>query len=239
MTRTKLGLIGLCAIVIGVMAISAGTAEGALSWLALNSAGTEAKELTAALTAEQESTHYVTLSSPGGLMISVVCMGTHASVVGGFIGAFFGFFTITLLNCEVRAGTFNGNVLGETTKLPCTVSTSGAAAGTIVTKKLKGKLVLNASKEVLVETAPEIGTTLAVLLFSGEECSLPEEDPLTGVVFFKDCENKMLVHAVKHLWEEGPGTSLKLGSAPATLRGSFWLKLSGAHTGLAWAAMDV
>ena len=41
MTRTKLGLMGLCAVVVGLMAMSASSAQAALSWLVLNSAGTE------------------------------------------------------------------------------------------------------------------------------------------------------------------------------------------------------
>ena len=91
---------------------------------------------------------------------------------------------------------------------------------------------------MLIELAPETGTTFATLNFSGEECSLPEEDPISGVLFLKDGEGKATVHAVKHLVEEGPLTALKVGTSSATLLGSAWLKLGGEHTNLAWAAMD-
>jgi hypothetical protein len=213
-----------------------------LSWLVLNSVGTEAKALKALLQGEKDSTHLVLLTTISNLMLSIVC--TNFELIGVNLetgGTLTTGGSVKFTGCEVYSGTFTNPPLSNvltTTKLPCTLSTSGQAAGTIATNKLKGKLVLNVSKEVLMEVAPETGTSVATFLFKGSECILPEEDPITGTFFFKDCENKILVHAVKHLIEEGPGTSFKLGTSTATLLGSGWIKLGGEHIGLSWAAMD-
>src|SRR6476469_5409145 len=73
MIRSKLGLLGLCAVVLGVMAMSASTAQGALWWLILNAAKTTATELKAALTGKSDSTHLSLDAELIGFKIAVTC----------------------------------------------------------------------------------------------------------------------------------------------------------------------
>jgi hypothetical protein len=256
MTRTKLGLMGLCAVVIGMMAISASAAQGALSWLVLNATGTVNTQITenekgevnllAELLGEKDTPHIALLSSPGGLMFSIVCNNFELIEIELRGGGALSHGKVKFTGCEARSGTFTSlaNILTETTKLPCTINTAGQANGTIVTEKVEGRLILHTlsggGTEVLTLLAPLAPSTKFVtFLFGGTECSLPEEDPITGVLVFKDCEKKATVHAVKHLLEEGPLSSIKLGGVASTLLGSGWIKLKNAEAGNAWAAMDV
>lgn len=215
--------------------------DAGLSWLVLNSKGTEAKELKAGLIADSDSSHLVFLSTIGGIMISMVCTSTE--LIGMNLetsGTLTTGGKIRLSGCRLYSGTFTGalsNVL-TTTSLPCTIREGGEPAGTIVTEKLKGKLTLHEESAVLTEIVPESGTAFFFLHFEGSECSFPEEDPIRGVLRLRDGAGKALSHAVKHLLEEGPGTELTLGTAPVTLLGSIWVLLGGPHVGLSWAAMD-
>jgi hypothetical protein len=234
MSRARL-VPSICVVALGVLAIFANVSQ-AFSWEVLPA------EPKPSLVSEKDSSHLVLLGTVAATMVSVVCTNSEFNGVNLEEGG-----TLTsggkvkFTGCEAYVGTFTNpplsNVLA-TTKLPCTVSTKGAAASTIETNKLKGKLVLNASKEVLTEITPETGTEFAKLLFTGEECPLPVEDPVTGTLFLKDCEGKALVHAVKHLVEEGPGTAVKLGTSTATLLGSVWVKLGGEDEGSAWGGKD-
>ncbi len=85
MIRRKLGLLGLCAVVLGVMAMSASSAQAALSWLVLNSAKTTATELKAELVGEKDSSHLTLLSILAGVKVSITC--TNFTFKGVFLEA--------------------------------------------------------------------------------------------------------------------------------------------------------
>ncbi len=80
--------------------------------------------------------------------------------------------------------------------------------------------------------------------FRLEGCALPEVSQVRGVVYFKDCLKLAVTHKTKHLLEQAPLTAVYIGAHSAKqlevtkLHGSIWVKLSGAHAGLDWAAMD-
>ena len=250
--RTKLGLLGLCAVVLGMMAMSTSAAQGAtFGFLVLNAAGTVNTEVTesggvvnllAKVEGEKDSADLTLLTKLLKLMISVTCtnftltnvnlekLGTLSLGKVGFTG------------CEV----YSGAALG--TKLPCTVKTAGAATGTVESANATSKLVLHTltggGTEVLLQVVPDEGTTFATLLFEGAECSLPASNPVTGSVFLKDGLGQATTFAVKHLIEQGPLTSLSVGSDTAehletSLVGSAFAKLGAAHAGLKFAGMDV
>jgi hypothetical protein len=241
MTRSRLGLLGLCAVILGVTAISAGSAQAALSWLVLNAAGTTATELKAALVAEKDSQHISLLTKQLNYRAAITC--TNLELVGFNLEAG-GKLTeggkIKFTGCEA----FAKGILEE--PMGCHIKSSGAAAGTIVTNELKGELVLHTlaagGTEVLTKIEPKTAGG-PILNFLTEECILPETNPVRGVLFLKDCEKLITTHAVKHLFEQGPLTSLYVGShtvehLETSIDGSIWLKLGGAHTGLKWSAMD-
>ncbi len=83
------------------------------------------------------------------------------------------------------------------------------------------------------------------MVFEGATCTLPTEvnEPIKGVLWIKDCENMEQLHLVEHLIIESTahGKTLFIGSdtaehLEASLEGSTWVKLSGAHAGLKWGA---
>lgn len=242
MIRTKLSLLGLCVVVLGTMAMSAGAAQGAtLSWLVLNAAKTTATNLKAQLLGEKDSTHLTLLTKLLGLKISLTC--TAFSFKEVFIEPVSKLSTggkVVFTGCEL----YENGVLG--TALGCKLHSSGAAAGTIESGKFKGELVLHTlaggGTEVLTKIEPEVaGGNFVTILTEG--CVLPESNPVKGVLYLKDCLKKATVHESKHLLEQGPLTSLFLGSDTAehletSLDGSIWVKLTGAHAGLDWASMD-
>jgi hypothetical protein len=55
MIHSKLGLLGLCAVALGVVTMSAGSAQAALAWLVLDGSGSNPKELKASLLSKTDS----------------------------------------------------------------------------------------------------------------------------------------------------------------------------------------
>src|SRR4051812_27650420 len=116
MIRTKVGLLVLCLMVFGMMAMSATEAQASLySWEVLSS-------LKAELLGEKDSEHLTLLTKLLGLKISITCtsvsfLGINAEAEGKLTTGGKGLFT----GCE---GYENG-VLG--TKLSCNVHTTGKA----------------------------------------------------------------------------------------------------------------
>jgi hypothetical protein len=244
MNRSRLSLLGLCAVIFGVMAMSTSSAQAALSWLVLNSAGTEAKELKALVEGKNETLWLSLLEHVIGLRIELVCMKfTLAGINLEAGGTLTTGGKVRFEECEVWSLKANGEL---ETLLECKPHSSGLPAGTIDTNKGKGALVLHelagGGKEVLIKIEPEVGTTFATILTEG--CALPEANSINGVIYLKDGEGKATVHALEHLIEQGPLTSLFIGKDTAehlesAIDGSLWLFVSGAHVGLKWAAMDV
>lgn len=237
MTRSKLGLLGLCAVVLGMFAISTSSAQAALSWLILDGNHQNPKELKAVVLGEIDSSHLTLLTKLSGLMISITCTAfatENLNLEAG--GTLTTGFTIVYTGCEA----YSGDTLG--TALNCGVHSSGTPVGTLLTNELKGILVLHEEGgQVLTKIEPKTGTVLLLILTS--ECVLPEDIPVNGVVYVKDCEGKATTHTVKHLVEQGPLTSLWVGKhtvehLETSIRGSGWTKLGGAHLNLQWAAMD-
>ena len=248
MIRTKLGLLGLCAVVFGVMAMSATSAQAALSWLVLNSAKTTETELKAELAGESDGDVSLTTKEVS-IKFTVTCSGFELVGVNLEAGG-------TLTNGgKVK---FTGCEAYETAPLTgalgCHVHSAGQTSGNVLTAEGKGTLALHTltggGTEVLTKLEPSVGTTFATFLT--EKCVVPETNPVNGVLYLKDCEkqtegpcvNKSLTYAVKHLVEQGPLTSLWVGSDTAehletSLSGGGWIKLGGAHAGLFWRAMDV
>ena len=254
MIRTKLGLLGLCAVVFGMMAISASSAQGALSWLILNAAGTTATEvkfdepepgkkvvnLLAGLEGENDSSHYTLSSHALSTTLNITC--TNFELIGISLepeGKLNTGGSVKFTGCEAY------KTAPLTEAYDCMVHSAGQAKGTVITEALKGELVLHTlaggGTEVLAKIEPAVAAS-GFLKLEFELCAFPTSK-LSGILYLKDCLKKALTHEVKHLFEQGPLTSLVYGSDTeehllTSLVGSGWLKLSGAHTGLKWAAMD-
>src|ERR1700710_1656691 len=232
MIRPKLGVLGLCVIVLGLIAIPANSAQAALSWLVLNSPGTTATELKAELIGEKDSADLSLLKKLLGIKGAITCtnielLGANLETGGTLTNGFKAKFT----GCEA----YGKGTLED--PLKCKVHSAGQAVGTILTNELKGELVLHeikaGVKEVLAKIeAKTAGGALATILTEG--CALPESTPVKGVVFLKDCEKTATTHLVKHLIEQGSLTSLFVGTdtvehLETSLDGSAWVKLGGPH----------
>ncbi len=221
------------------MAMSASSAQAALSWLVLNSAKTVATELKAELVGEKDSTHLTLLAELAGLFTMVTCTGL--TFKGLFLEAG-GKLTeggkIVLTGCAAYAGP---GILDN--QLECVVKGAGDVAGTITSGELKGDLVL-AENVVQIKIEPKVANgVLKIVRLEG--CDRPDVNQLRGVIYLKDGLGQATTHATKHLFEAGPLTALYIGAhsgkqlTTTKIDGSFWLKLGGTHSGLDWAAMDV
>jgi hypothetical protein len=123
----------------------------------------------------------------------------------------------------------------------CTPTDPSDGAGFLVTKPLHFLLVLGPAGEDLVKVIPDAGGVDPVFttLVLPAACPIGTSVPVVGTLTLKDCENLALTHLVKHLIEEGPGSTLATISLTAehaaTLLGSAWASLTGTQLGLAWS----
>jgi hypothetical protein len=238
MTRTRLGLLSFCAVVLGLMALStAGAqAEPTARWLILNSIGElkEGSTLHASLGLEAETPTLVLHAEILKIKFLLSCTGikgVNAKLLAeGSIGESAG-------NVKGSKALFSGCAvdLNGVTEPACTPTDPNDGAGFIVTNPLHALLVLGVAGEKLIKVIPDEGETFATIV-TGSKCPIGTSDPIIGKLLLKDCENKGSEHLVKHLLEEGPGTELFLASLTpehkATLLGSAWASLVGEHAGL-------
>jgi len=236
MTRSKLGLLSLCAVVFGLMAFQAAAAQ-AVSWLILDLDG-KALELKAKVVGEIESgTHATLLSVITGIEVEILCSAAE------------------LINVNLEAGgalTEGGKVkfTGCTVKLnkeasECNPKSTGQPVGTIETLEGKGQL----QESGVTVLKPKAGETF-VTVQMGAACPIGNNVPITGVLAIEDCKedaNKSgkgsaaFEHLVVHLIQENAaGTTLKALGSKATIDGSANVFLGGTtdnHVGLKWGAM--
>ena len=250
MTRTRLGLLGLCAIVFGLMAFgtSGAQAEVGAKWLILVE---NAKK-------EIELKEGSTLHASVGLEIDSPVLVLHSEILK----------IKTLFLCtEVKADEaklLKDGTIGKEEGVPsgskvlfggCTTDLNGslapeckpedptAGSGKISTQPGHALLVLHeltgGVKDDLTEIIPDtgLGTTFATIHLPAA-CPIGTSVPVIGKFFLKDCEEKALMHVVKHLVEEGPLSELftisKTAEHAAKLLGSAWAFLTGEHSGLSW-----
>jgi hypothetical protein len=245
MIRTRPGLLGLCAVVFGVMAFSASTAqaEAGAKWLILKTVGgvhlTEAEIETnkERVISETENKTTSLLTKILGLKIELLCtaeelidalLGPSGSIKNGAKVKFTG--------CVAREANAGLAVLEG-----CEPHSAGAAIGTIETKPGHSLVSLhtltNGVKHDLITLLPDAGEELVDILM-GEECAVGEKIPIFGKLAKWDCTESALSHAVTHLVTEfKPGTKLYVISdtvehLETTIDGSANLKLV---SGRSWA----
>jgi hypothetical protein len=256
MIRSKLGLLGLCAMVLGVMAISASAAQAAGSWLVESTEIVKSGEgvnLLVEVVGQIEGASATLLTHLVGLKVGVTCTAfTAKNIHLGAEGKLTEGGKVVFTGCKVTEG---GSA--------CTVNSPSAPNGTVESAEGKGELVLHTlaggGTEVLTKLEPkseEVG--FATLRFGGE-CALPESNKVNGVLYVKDCrtdeiekegkKEKICLHnaetlEVQHLIEQGPLTSLTVGKdtvehLETSIDGSALAELASPHNGLKWRAMGV
>jgi hypothetical protein len=236
MTRTKLGLLGLCAMVFGLMAFSASAAnaETGAKWLyAEKVPGSNLVTLAEDPEIELEKNSAVNVLHSEILKIKVLFLCTDLKISGtpkltanGSISSG----KVLFSNCTTDLnGVVNTN---------CTPKDSTQAAGTILTKSLHSLIVLHelaGTKDDVLKLLPDEGETFATVEM-GAACPIGTKVPVIGELTLKDCENLALTHLVKHLVEPfEPLTKLwtisKTEEHKATLLGSAWGFLKGKNEG--------
>ena len=237
MIRSKLGLLGLCAIVFGVMAFAAGSAqaEATAKWLILTSGGVvkTGTELPASVAGTIENKDGSLLTKVIGLAVRVLCeTATLTGVKLEKEGSLTNGGKVTFGGCE----TFVSGKL----EIACKPNSPGAASGTIATNAGKGLAVLiGGAKRTLIE--PSVAGGAFATIEWAEECVLPTT-PIFGKLYIKDCKGDTAFgeHLVKHLIEEDTVNS-KLWAISDTaehletsIDGSAEVFLTGAHEGLKW-----
>jgi hypothetical protein len=244
MTRTKFGLLGLCAVVLGLMAMvtSSAQAEAGAKW----TVGTkDAKELPGLLKITEIENLSETVKIKELVLLSeILKIKTEFLCTGA-----------ELVNVElVGEGKLKtgGQVkfTGCVTKLKgvvneaCKPKSPGQALGTIVTNKGKGELVLHTEeggkKIGITRLEPEVGTTFVVLEL-GEACAIGEKVPIinngagTGLTLV---DTALGTASVEHLIKQGPLTELFTISNTvehkATIDGSAKVALAGAEEKQTW-----
>jgi hypothetical protein len=245
MTRTKLGLLGLCAMVFGLMAFSAtaAQAEPEAKWLLAEKApGTGLLNfLEAEIELKKDGTaEYPYVLHSETIKVKFLFLCKDLKIAAGAGGN---------PKLIVQGGISSGRVLfsGCLTDLngakseACTPkdATEGVE-GTILTKPIHSLLVLHiladGTKPDILKLLPDEGETFAVVEL-GAACPIGTKIPVIGELALKDCEGLALVHLVEHLVEPfEPLTKLwtisKTAEHVATLLGSAWGFLKGAHLGI-------
>jgi hypothetical protein len=235
MIRTKLGLLGLCAVVFGIMAFaaSAAQAEAGSKWLILPTVNGEAKDaatLLASIGGEIEDKTATLLTSILSKKVALLCTtgtleGIHLEKEG----------TLT----DGGKVHFDGCIvyIDGVLNTKCKPHSAGAVDGLVASNAGKGLLVLVGGK-IRTRIEPKTGETF-VTINMGLECPIGELVPVRGKLFVEDAEPTK--HLVRHLIKEDTTNShlwvLNLTTEhEASIDGSAEVFLTGSHLGKEWGA---
>lgn len=259
MIRTRLKLLGLCAVVLGVMAVSAASAQAKPEWM-VNGANITTNtllpqvqikeiELLGEKTEAEKVRHLVLLTTILKIKTEILCTG--AELVGAKLAA-----EGKLTEGKVK---FTGckSILNGVENKECVPKTGGKTGveGTVETELGLGEIVLHILKN---EKGEEIGKDTLTLIHPSpvegkvsekfvtlemkEACPIGEKVPIIGELFLKDSNGKAEVEEVTHLIAQGPLTALwaisKTEEHVANIDGSAIVALIGTgHLGLKWSGL--
>jgi hypothetical protein len=245
MTRTRFGLIGLCAVLFGVMAFGASAAQaetGSHFWI-LNAEGkkVDTGSLHATIQLKKESTTYILHSKI--LSVAVLFLCTELKAVNATLEG----------EGKISAGgkvLFSGCTtdLNGTANAACTPSDATDGEGKIVTQSLHSLVILGTGGETILNILPDTGETFANIEM-GSKCPIGTKVPVIGKLALKDCEknaegkSRATEHLKEHLVEPTTDSFTELWTISktvehqATLLGSAWGFLEGGgHEGLKFGA---
>jgi hypothetical protein len=233
-------LMGLIALVFGLMAFSATAAQAELGAKWKVNGATIASNLLPEVQADLENKDGILLTKVGLSKVEILC--TSLKYVNGKLH-------------ESGRATLKIHFEGCITKLngtlanACVPHSPGAANGLIETNALKALIKLHepsASVKIpVVELLPEVAGGSLVTQVLGKaapdknECAIGEKFDIKGVLFFEECLGKGETELIVHLTQEQKSLSkLLFGANPATLDGSAnnflagGLPEKGGHQGL-------
>lgn len=253
MTRSRLGLLSLCAMALGLLAFGATGAQGEVGakWLVLNKAGelktgAELHALVNLKTDTEDILHSEILKIKTLFVCLKIELSPNARLQEeGIIGNT----VVTNVTTKLKEGRGSDITLREcTTKLngaaapECTPEDPVSGPGTILTKLGHALLKLHKSVEGtfdIVKVLPDEGEGIGTISLP-PTCPIGTKVPLIGSVALKDCENLALTHLLEHLVEVfAPLTEIwtisKTEEHKVTLLGSAWALLKLEHEGLKWS----
>ena len=253
MTRTRLGLLGLCAMVLGLMAFGAAGAQAEVGakWQILTSGGV--LKTGAELHAEvglKKDTLLVLHSEILHIKVLFLCEKIEAlnaklqeeGIIGNEVVTNAGLkegrgSQVKFIECETE--------LNGVPTPACVPTDPVGGTGTIITKPGHALLKLHEGSDI-VKILPDTGEEFALIKTGpvvGNECAIGNSVPVKGTLALKDCKGEGRVHMVEHLVEQfTPLTKLFVISNTlehtASLLGSAWAFLKGVgHAGLLWGGI--
>lgn len=266
MIRSRLGLkaLGLCAALLGLMAVTTGSAQAEPTsfWSVVNPVGgaltkittevllpeVQIKEIEELKDVSDPGKHLVLLTTINGFKVSLLCSGAELENAAGT-----GPPKLLKEGSLLGRAKFTGCItkLNGATSGVCKPHSPGAASGTILTERVKGLIKLHelgvgGVKDSTILLFPEdkegkqIGTFVTIVLgVEGieNECAIGERLNVEGELVIWDClgNTSFSEEKVDHLVEEFPGLKLlKFGAQPATIDGSALVHLVGAHPDWKW-----
>lgn len=229
-SRRGLGVLAVCGLVLGLMAISASGAQAG-KWM-VNKANVGATELKAEAGIEIEALpgtsekHLVLLTTSGANKVELLCgVVNNASVI--FVG--------NKIKGNVNINSCTTNINGKPEKNCDPLNQPIKAAGEAEAVLHEGKAYAKAEGE---------GGVFATLKFNEETClALSPSIKITGVGWLEDCNNEFEVEKTTHLLQEGKVPAEKLGglffgSNKAVIHGSIVVSfVDAAHKGLTFSGL--
>jgi hypothetical protein len=243
MTRAKLGLLGLCAVGLGLLVFStAAQATTGAKWLILNGKGEikEGSTLHASLQFEKDTA--MTMHTEI-LKIKVLFLCTEIKIVNakllanGSVGKEEGAVSGSKVLFSGCTTDLNGTASPE-----CTPADPEDGKGFVVTKPGHALATLHEGKDIII-VLPDSGSTFGTVVLPAG-CPIGTSIPVIGKLALQDCENLALTHLIKHLFEGfDPLTKLFSISETAehatTINGSAWALLTGEHAGLKFSLSNL
>jgi len=236
-SNLRLKLLGLSAMLLGLMAFGTGSAQAANWMVGANNVTSlllptlQVKEIENLTNATDPGKHLVLLTIIGGAAVKILCTGAE------FVG----------VKLETEGKLTNGGDVkftgcktflnGSTTEsIPCK---PGKGSGVILSLPGKGQLGLFGGAK-LTKIEPSAGTVFAHIEF-GEECALPAKVPVEGSLLIKDCVN-VEATSLDHLIEVDSTSVLwVISNTPehkATIHGSALVALVGTtDADAAWSGL--
>ena len=235
-------LIGLLALALGLMAFSAAAAQaepGAYWEVEFENKVTKKFETTKILDgtllpeiqAKNDTAESVLLTKVGTSSVEILCkpikfVGAKLHELGRATGKIHYEECITKLN-GVEAARCKPKSIGAS--VPLGLIETNALEGLIKLHELPG-----GTKDDVLELAPVAAAeNKFVTLELGTLCAIGNKFDITGKAFLEDCQHEGLVNKVEHLFQEEKELSkLLFGGNAATIDGSAWGFLIGAHLGM-------
>jgi hypothetical protein len=237
MTRSRLSLLGLCAMLVSMFAFaSIAHAEKGALWkiggaTAKGGEAVEAKTDVEGVLLTELGTKFIHLKCPTINLVGAKLVEPNGGITG----------KIDFKGCKFFSLTTPGGTL--VLQGACEPKNEGVA-GLIVTNSITGLIVLHTpsggTKEGVLEAKPTTAGGLFANIVLGPECAFGENLKVGGVFFLKDCLKQFSTEVKEHLVEELKELTklvINEGAKTATIDGSAWAFLGSPNSGKLWAGI--